>query len=118
MTQLQRIMKGLGCNEEEAKRILEDDKRIEKGEKLFELSAEQEKASKTARQVSRAPGVYQFQKRDRKADEIKLGLVELIAEVLKEQPMCNNLEIVNPEREFLFTWAEKKYKVTLSCPRS
>lgn len=118
MTQLQRIMKGLGCNEEEAKRILEDDKRIEKGEKLFELNAEQEKASKTARQVSRAPGVYQFQKRDRKADEIKLGLVELIAEVLKEQPMCNNLEIVNPEREFLFTWAGKKYKVTLSCPRS
>ena len=118
MTQLQRIMKGLGCDAEEAKRILEDDKRIEKGEKLFELNAEQEKASKTARQVSRAPGVYQFQKRDRKADEIKLGLVELIAEVLKEQPMCNNLEIVNPEREFLFTWAGKKYKVTLSCPRS
>lgn len=111
-------MKGLHCDEVEAKQVLAYDKLVEKDASVGKLSAEQEKASRSARQVSRAPGVYKFQKRDRKTDEIKLGLVELIAEVLKEQPMCNNLEIVNPEREFLFTWAGKKYKVTLSCPRS
>ena len=113
MTQLQRIMKGLGCDAEEAKRILEDDKRIEKGEKLFELNAEQEKASKTARQVARAPGVYQFQKRERKADTDKSQILQNLMSAVNA-----DCEIVNPEREFLFTLDGRKYKVTLSCPRS
>ena len=110
-------LKKLGLTEQEAKQVLEDDKRIDRGEKLFELTEEQKQAEKKAKGTGTRT-VYNFQKRERKTDEIKQGLIELLAEVVKEQPMCNSLEIVNSEREFLFMWGGKKYKVVLSAPRS
>lgn len=116
------LMAKLDITEEEARQVLEDDKRIDKGEKLFELSAEQEKASKQARQADRKPTVYKLDntngKRNKKANEVKAGLIELLSEVVKEQPACNSLEIVNNEREFVFSWMGTKYKVVLSAPRS
>ena len=112
----------LGLTDAEIQQVLEDDKRIDKGEKLFELTAEQEKASKQARKADRAPTVYKLDntagKRSKKANEVKAGLIELLSEVIKEQPACNNLEIVNNEREFVFSWMGTKYKVVLSAPRS
>lgn len=108
----------LGLSEAEAQEVLEADKRIDKGEKLFELSADQKKAEKQARQADRAPTVYKFDKRERKADEVKAGLIELLTEVIKEQPACNSLEVLNAEREFTFLWMNKKYKVVLSAPRN
>lgn len=112
----------LGLTDAEIQQVLEDDKRIDKGEKLFELSAEQEKASKQARQADRKPTAYKLDntagKRSKKANEVKAGLIELLSEVIKEQPACNNLEIVNNEREFVFSWMGTKYKVVLSAPRS
>ena len=116
--EIAQLMQKLDITEAEAIQLLEDDKAIDKGAKLFELTDEQAKASKKARQADRTPTVYQFKPRERKADEVKQGLIELLAEVVKEQPMCNSLEVTNPEREFLFMWAEKKYKVVLSAPRS
>ena len=116
------LMTKLGITEEEARQVLEDDKRIDRGEKLFELSAEQEKASKQARQADRVPTVYKLDntngKRSKKANEVKAGLIELLSEVVKEQPACNSLEIINNEREFVFSWMGTKYKVVLSAPRS
>ena len=41
-------LRKLGLTDAEIEQVLADDKRIDKGEKLFELSAEQEKASKQA----------------------------------------------------------------------
>ena len=111
-------MRKLGMDETEIAQVLADDKRIDQGEKLFDLGPNAEKVSKEARNAGRKPTVYQFQKRERKADNVKQGLIELLIEVIKEQPACNSLEIVNPEREFLFVWGGKKYKLTLSCPRS
>ena len=112
-------MRKLGWTEEEIADVIECDKKIDKGEKLFELSVEQKEVEKKMKNTgSKAPTAYKFQKRERKADEIKQGLIELLAEVLKEQPMCNSLEITNPEREFLFMWSGKKYKIVLSAPRS
>ena len=112
----------LGLTDAEIQQVLEDDKRIDKGEKLFELTAEQEKASKQARKAARAPTVYKLDntggKRSKKANEVKAGLIELLSEVIKEQPACNNLEIVNNEREFVFSWMGTKYKVVLSMPRT
>ena len=62
----------LGLTDAEIQQVLEDDKRIDKGEKLFELSAEQEKASKQARQADRKPTVYKLDnangKRSKKSD--------------------------------------------------
>lgn len=113
---ISKLMKNLDLSREEAIALIEDDKAIDKGEKLFELTAEQKKAAKAATKADSKPRSTPT-KREKASDSVKLGLIELFTEVLKEQPMCNFVEIVNPEREFLFVWAGKKYKVTLSCPR-
>jgi uncharacterized protein YoaH (UPF0181 family) len=118
--QIQKMMKALGISREEALEVIADDKRIDKGEKLFELNAEQEKASKQARQADRKPTVYKLDnekgKRSKKVDEDKAFLLnELFKAIL---PNCETYEIQNGEREFTFTYHEKKYKVVLSAPRS
>ena len=110
----------LGLSDEEIKQVLADDKRIDKGEKLFELSAEQEREAKKARNVGRAPTAYKFTKRERKPDEDKKVLCQTMIEALIEAGMIDNstLHIENIEREFLFKHNGKKYKVVLSAPRS
>ena len=81
--QIENLMRVLGCTEEEARQIVEDDKRIEKGEKLFELSAEAEKVSKQARQVDRKPAVYKLDntegKRSKKANSDKQELIQILS---------------------------------------
>ena len=113
-------MKKLGMSEAEIVEVLEADKRIDKGEKLFELSAEQEREAKKARNVGRAPTAYKFTKRERKPDEDKKVLCQTMIEALIEAGMVDNstLHIENIEREFLFKHNGKKYKVVLSAPRS
>ena len=110
----------LGLTDEEIKQVLADDKRIDKGEKLFELTAEQEREAKKARNVGRAPTAYKFTKRERKPDEDKKVLCQTMIEALIEAGMVDNstLHIENIEREFLFKHIGKKYKVVLSAPRS
>ena len=110
----------LGLTDGEIKQVLADDKRIDKGEKLFELSAEQEREAKKARNVGRAPTAYKFTKRERKPDEDKKVLCQTMIEALIEAGMVDNstLHIENIEREFLFKHNGKKYKVVLSAPRS
>ena len=110
----------LGLSDEEIKQVLADDKRIDKGEKLFELSAEQEREAKKARNVGRAPTAYKFTKRERKPDEDKKVLCQTMIEALIEAGMVDNstLHIENIEREFLFKHNGRKYKVVLSAPRS
>ena len=110
----------LGLTDEEIKQVLADDKRIDKGEKLFELSAEQEQEAKKARNVGRAPTAYKSTKRERKPDEDKKVLCQTMIEALIEAGMVDNstLHIENIEREFLFKHNGKKYKVVLSAPRS
>ena len=110
----------LGLTDEEIKQVLADDKRIDKDEKLFELSAEQEREAKKARNVGRAPTAYKFTKRERKPDEDKKVLCQTMIEALIEAGMIDNstLHIENIEREFLFKHNGRKYKVVLSAPRS
>ena len=65
--QIEKMMKKLDLTREEAIQLIEDDKRIDKGEKLFSLSKEQEKASKEARSTgTKQPTAYKFNKRERK----------------------------------------------------
>lgn len=122
MTKQEQTLRKMGLTDAEIQQVLADDKRIDKGEDLFPLSAEQEKASRQARQADRAPTVYKLDnangKRSKKADEVKAGLIELLTETIKEQPACNSLEVLNAEREFTFLWMGKKFKIVLSAPRS
>lgn len=108
----------LGLTDKEIKQILADDKRIDKGEKLFELTAEQSKTSKQARIVPRTPTAYNFTKRERKADNDKRELIDLLVKTVSNQQGCVLLEITNQEREFLFTYNDRKFKIVLSAPRS
>ena len=115
-----RAMRVLGMTDEEIADVLECDKRIDKGEKLFELTAEQEKASKQARKADRAPTVYKLDntagKRSKKEDTDKATLLNALFTAIL--PMCDTYEVTNAEREFCFTYHERKFKVVLSAPRS
>lgn len=112
------LMEKLDLTEEEAIQLIADDKAIDKGEKLFELSQEGKQIEKQMRQADRAVNAYgKTAQRERKTDNVKSGLIELLTNVIQEQPMCNSLTVINAEREFEFMWAGKKYKIVLSAPR-
>lgn len=109
-------MQKLGMSGEEIADVLESDKRIDRGEKLFELDPELEKGAKKARRADRKPTAYNFQKRERKADNDKREIIQCIDDALC--CLVDNVEVINPEREILFIYNDKKYKVVLSAPRS
>ena len=110
----------LKISRDEAIQLIEDDKRIDKGEKLFSLTPEQEKASKKARSAGRKPKttVYKFDttKRKKPENKNKSDLISVITGALTEYG-AENLELINPEREFTFTMDGTKYKIVLSLPR-
>lgn len=109
-----KYMATLNIGREDAIQLVEDDKEIDRGAKMFELDPELEKGAKKARQAERK--VSTTTKRTRKPNEDKATLVNaLFSAVL---PMCETYEVTNSEREFLFTYKGTKYKVTLACPRS
>lgn len=117
MTEIENIMQLLGCSEEQAKQVIEDDKRIDKGEKLFELTAEQQAVAKKYRQGDRKPTVYNFNTRERKADNDKRELIALLNATLNEVTETEPT-VTNPERQIDFLYKGKKYRVVLSAPRT
>lgn len=112
--QIQELMQKLDLTEAEAKQLITDDAAIDKGADLFPLSQEQKKAEKKMRAAGRAPTAYKFTKRERKADSDKREIIGLLLDRLDEY----NPIVVNPEREFVFIYNDKKYKIVLSAPRS
>ena len=108
----ERVAQLLKCSIEEAEQVLADDKRIDKGEKLFELPEELKAGAKKARQAPRKVTAYNFTKRERKENSEKRELLAQFAGCVE------NVEILNPEREFVFTHNGTKYKIVMSCPRS
>ena len=103
-----------GIPEAEWAELEATDKRIDRGEKLYELDPELEKGAKKARQADRKPA--ERKPREKKIDCEKRTLLTLLYEAIL--PLCESYEVTNPEREFSFTHNGKKYKVVLSCPRS
>ncbi len=83
--QVVHLMKTLGCTEAEAIQIIKDDEAIEKGEKLFEQTAEQKKATK---QMASAGGGKHKEKakRERKVDADKHDLMDGICEWFSRNP--------------------------------
>lgn len=111
------LMENLGCDYETAKQVVLDDERIDKGEKLFEQTAEQKANSKKYRQGDRKPTVYKLDKRERKADADKRHLVALlcasVGEVADNEPTVSNIE-----RQIDFEFKGRKFRIVLSAPRS
>lgn len=106
-----------GIPSEEWEGILALDKEIDRGAKLFELDPELEKGAKKARQADRKP--TERKPREKKQDADKQALIEQMICALEVSPTnVRDVEIINIEREFSFTYNGKKYKVVMSCPRS
>ena len=114
MTDKEKALKNLGLTDEEIADVIETDKRIDKGEKLFELDKELEKGAKKARNAGNCKG-YTKANREKKVDTDK---GKLIADLLDGIPYAENVNITNTEREFTFEYKGRKFKVVLSCPRS
>ena len=109
------LMSLLGCTEDEAKDIIETDKAIDRGERVyFDLDKEKEKeAIKMANVGTRKkPTVYDFSKRERKADTTKEGVIQQIADFLTENGYAD-VEIVNKSKLITFKIGTDTYKLDL-----
>ena len=111
------LMETLGCDYETAKQVVLDDERIDKGEKLFEQTAEQKANSKKYRQGDRKPTVYKLETRERKADADKRQLIALLNATIDEIA-DNEPAVTNIERQIDFEFRGRKFRVVLSAPRS
>lgn len=105
-------------SEAEITDVLETDKRIDRGEKLFELPDELKAGAKKARQADRKPTVYDFSKRERKPNDSKRAIIAALADTARELADNGEVEVTNIEREMIFVANGVKYKIVLSAPRS
>ena len=113
-----RIMSALNVDRETATEIAQADKAIDRGEKMpFDLDPEQAKNVRKYTQVAR-PVMVESKPRPRKADEDKRCLMSLLAECVENVAEGGAVDVTNPERELVFHYNGKKYKITLSAPRS
>lgn len=116
MEQVQEIMKLLDCDEETAKQVLADDERIDKGEKLFEQTAEQKANSKKYRQGDRKKPIV-LTPRERKADAEKRQLIALLNATI-EEIADTSPKVTNIERQIDFEFKGRKFRIVLSAPRT
>lgn len=119
---IKKHMNTLGITRDEAIQLIADDEEIDHMTRTSDidgdLTDEQRKSAKKARQADRKPTVYKFDtsKRTRKENTGKRALIETIKEAL-ENSGCTNLEVTNIEREIVFFADGTKYKIVLSAPR-
>lgn len=105
----------LGCSIFEAEQIIADDKKIDKGQEVdFGLTKEQEKQALKYANVKehKKPAVYKFDKRERKADTTKEGVIEQISQFLIENGY-ENVEITNKSKLIAFRIADDDYELNL-----
>lgn len=115
MSQLENLMK-LGMSEAEARQVLEDDKKIDRGEKMpFDLTAAQEKEVKKYRQADRKPFVPNLKPRERKPNMAKRDIIQVLDEALTD--IADDVTVTNIERQIDFELDGVRYRVVLSAPR-
>lgn len=115
--QIQKMMKNLGLTEQEARELLADDVKIDKGQKMaFDLTPEQEKNAKKARATgTKKPTAYKFENRKRKENSEKRDILKAIFELAED--CWDNAVLVNPERQVDFHLNGNHYSITLTCHR-
>ena len=111
---VEKLVNLLGCSISEAMDVIKSDYRIDKGEKLFELTPEQKKAAKSAT-ITTSGKNRKKTERIKKVDNDKLSLMNNIINSLNDY--IQDIDIINPEREITFMYNDKKYKLVLSVPR-
>lgn len=109
------LVETLGCSIAEAKQIIEDDKKIDKGESVdFGLSKEDEKQALKYANVKdkKKPMVLNLQKRERKADTTKEGVIQAVYDFLVENGY-EGCEITNKSKLIAFKIGEDSYELNL-----
>lgn len=123
-SQKEKLMRTLGCTEEEALDIIASDKAIDQGKRVeFDLDPEREKmAKKMANVGTKKPTVYKFDTKDKKRKEnpTKAGIIAELAKFLEEnsENTCENVEITNKERQIAFKIGENDFELTLVQKRA
>lgn len=109
------LVESLGCSIFEAEEILAADKTIDKGGRTdFDLSKEEEKkALKYANvKTKKKPMIPNLQKREKKPDPTKEGVIQKIFEFLIENGY-ENCEILNKTKLIGFKIGEDSYEFNL-----
>lgn len=118
-SEIKKLMTLLDISYEEALELAEDDKKIDKGEKMdFDLTPEQEKNVKQIKNgMARCVDAYGKKRtREVKVDPEKQFLIEKINSLLVTTK-CENINVTNPQREINFEYAGRRFKIVLSAPR-
>lgn len=113
--QIENLVDNLGCSIFEAEQILAADKKIDKGEAVdFGLTKEQEKQAMKYANVRehKKPAVYKFDKRERKADTTKEGVIQAVYNFLVENGY-QDVEITNKSKLIAFKIDEDNYEFNL-----
>lgn len=110
-------LRKLGLADDEIAEVLADDKKVDRGEKLWELTDEQKKVAKAMTvsdtKTKKAPTVYKFEKKtNRKENTTKSAIIAEIANFLNEKGY-DLVEITNKERQIAFKVGENDYELTL-----
>ena len=117
-SQKERIMRLLNVSAEEAEAIMQSDRAIDRGERMdFDLPPEQEKLAKKMVNVQehKRPTVYKFDKRQRKENATKKGIIDFLHKILTENEEFSfeNVTITTKERQISFTIGENTFELTL-----
>ena len=117
-TKKEQLMRVLGCTAEEAEDVIKWDSEIDHNKPTpFDLTKEQEKASRKARTTTakKQPTAYKFDKRERKTNPTKSAIITEISQFLSEKSenAVENVEITNAERQISFKIGENNYELTL-----
>jgi hypothetical protein len=105
----------LGCSIFEAEKIIEDDKKIDKNQEVdFGLSKEEEKKALKFANVKehKKPTVYKFEKKEKKADTTKEGVIQALFDFLVSNGY-ENVEITNKSKLISFKIADDSYEFNL-----
>ena len=113
------LMTTLKCTRAEALDIIKTDKEIDQGKRVyFDLDPETEKMAKKMANVGtrKKPTVYDFSKRERKADTTKEGVIQQIYEFLTENGY-SEVEILNKSKLIAFKIGSDSYEFDLKRKR-
>lgn len=116
--EIDNLVDSLGCSIAEAKQIIADDKKINKGERMaFDLSPDDEKKALKYANVTthkrKTPMIPNFKKKvERKPDTTKEGVIQQLADFLTNNGYTE-VEIVNKSKLIEFKIGADTYKIDL-----
>lgn len=115
---VKKIMRLLDCTEEEALDVIRTDEIIDKGGRTeYDLPIAEEKAALKIGRIDERKAKSADNKRGkvRAENPTKSGIIAEIAEFLTEKSLfaCENVEIINKERQIGFKIGENAYEITL-----